>query len=136
MLLQYSVVCPKLITKSDSTKYFCHEILAIYGIKIHLLYKWYVTIMCPQGSKVTLTDCKSKFGSLVNGRKLSSNQTIDLFVDSELKFGQGPTTGSFKYSSVCLCMYVCVCVSVCMCMCMCMCMCVCMCVCVCVCVRV
>ena len=49
-----------------------------------------------QGSKVTLTDNGSKFGSFVDGRRLSANQKVELSIGSELKFGQGPTTGTFK----------------------------------------
>ena len=49
-----------------------------------------------QGSKVTLTDNGSKFGSLVDGRRLSANQKVELSIGNELKFGQGPTTGAFK----------------------------------------
>ena len=49
-----------------------------------------------QGSEVTLTDQASKFGTFVDGRRLSANQKVELSANSELKFGQGPTTGSFK----------------------------------------
>ena len=49
-----------------------------------------------KGSKVTLTDNGSKFGSFVDGRRLSANQKVELSIGSELKFGQGPTTGTFK----------------------------------------
>jgi pSer/pThr/pTyr-binding forkhead associated (FHA) protein len=49
-----------------------------------------------QGSKVTLTDNGSKFGSFVDGRRLSANEKVELSIGNELKFGQGPTTGTFK----------------------------------------
>lgn len=49
-----------------------------------------------QVSKVTLTDSGSKFGTSVDGKRLSTNQKVELSVGSELKFGQGPTTGTFK----------------------------------------
>ena len=45
---------------------------------------------------MTLTDNGSKFGSFVDGRRLSANQKVELSIGSELKFGQGPTTGTFK----------------------------------------
>lgn len=65
------------------------DFVAIVQCNIHILF-------CMQGSKVTLTDNGSKFGSLVDGRRLSANQKVELTIGSELKFGQGPTTGTFK----------------------------------------
>ena len=57
---------------------------------------FFVCFFCMQGSKVTLTDNGSKFGSFVDGRRLSANQKVELSIDSELKLGQGPATGTFN----------------------------------------
>ena len=48
---------------------------------------------------MTLTDCKSKFGSVVNRKKLSANEKVELFPSSELKFGQG-NAGTFRYTCI------------------------------------
>ena len=49
---------------------------------------------------MTLTDCKPKFGSVVNGKKLSANEKVELFPSSELRFGQGNATGTFRYTCI------------------------------------
>ena len=93
----------------------CGTFMYMYTVHVHVLVHYMLHCTCTcicicmifvrecvymQASKVTLTDCKSKFGSSVNGKKLSANQKVDLFVNNELKFGQGPMTGTFKYAVV------------------------------------
>ena len=55
----------------------------------------------PQNGAIHLTDCKSKFGTVVNNKKLSANQKIPLHHNDIIKFGQGPITAhsTFKYVS-------------------------------------
>ena len=52
-----------------------------------------------QPGRVYLTDCKSKFGTSVNKRKLSANERVELHGNDIIKFGQGPihNTSRFKY---------------------------------------
>ena len=45
---------------------------------------------------VWLTDCKSTFGTTVNGCKLQANHKHSLQKDDLVKFGQAPNTGNFK----------------------------------------
>ena len=46
-----------------------------------------------------MTDCKSKFGTAVNKRKLSANERVELHSNDIIKFGQGPNhnISKFKY---------------------------------------
>ena len=55
--------------------------------------------MSLQPGRVYLTDCKSKFGTSVNKRKLSANERVELHGNDIIKFGQGPihNTSRFKY---------------------------------------
>lgn len=50
-----------------------------------------------QPGVVSLTDCKSKLGTVVNGKKLAASQKIELDPNDVLSFGQGPSS-KFKYS--------------------------------------
>ncbi len=40
--------------------------------------------------KVTLTDCKSKFGTQVNGEKVLANCEVQLHHNDVIRFGHGP----------------------------------------------
>ena len=55
-----------------------------------------------QPSVVHVTDCKSKFGTVINGKKLGAGQKMELRRNDVVKFGQGPTavTSRFKYAYV------------------------------------
>ena len=44
-----------------------------------------------QPGVVSLTDCKSKFGTSVNGKKLGASQKVELCRDDVIVFGQGST---------------------------------------------
>ncbi len=49
-----------------------------------------------QSSSVTLTDCKSKFGTFVGDRRLSSGEQVTLRTGEEVRFGQGLSSGGFR----------------------------------------
>ena len=55
-----------------------------------------------QTALVELTDAKAKFGTVVNGSALSSQSKVTLHHNNEIKFGQAPGTGAFRWGlSVC-----------------------------------
>ena len=49
---------------------------------------------------MTLTDCKSKFGTAVNGKKIGANLKRELCRDDVIRFGQGPTPSRSQFKSV------------------------------------
>ena len=49
---------------------------------------------------MTLTDCKSKFGTAVNGKKIGANLKRELCRDYVIRFGQGPTPSRSQFKSV------------------------------------
>ena len=52
-------------------------------------------VFIPQTDTVELKDVKAKFGTVVNGNALPAESIVSLHYDDEIKFGQGPWTGSF-----------------------------------------
>ena len=53
-----------------------------------------------QPGVVSLTDCKSKFGTTVNGKKLEASKKIELHHNDVISFGQQPATAPSGFKSV------------------------------------
>ena len=54
-----------------------------------------------QPGVVTVTDCKSKFGTTVNGKRMGASEKIALRNDDIITFGQGPpATPNSKFRSI------------------------------------
>ena len=60
---------------------------------------------------VTLTDCKAKFGTAVNDKKLGASQKIELHHNDVIAFGLGSTAVRSKFKSVIIYLYVHTCTS-------------------------
>lgn len=87
--------CDILITGDQSISRK-HAIVHLNGASVSYLKSFTCSIRTSihvQPGVVSLTDCKSKFGTTVNGKKLAASQKIELHHNDVISFGQRPATG-------------------------------------------
>ena len=58
-------------------------------------------VFIPKTATVELKDVKAKFGTVVNRNALSALSIVSLHYDDEIKFGQAPGRGCFRWAFIC-----------------------------------
>ena len=75
-----------------------HLTNTLYTLTSHTCTLYLVSLSpCAQPGRVYVTDCKSKFGTVINNSTLTANQRLELHHNDIIKFGQGPSSVNSEF---------------------------------------